>query len=271
MPFTLSKILALLAQPSSVAVLCLLVGLWMMRRGTASRRARLLAWGGVLALIVGGLSPLGNLVVLPLEQRFASVPPPAATERVDGIILLGGFEDGWISGGRGGLGLNEAAERVTEGLRLALRHPQAKVVFTGGVGGLLARGAEAALPVGAFLTEAGVAPERLVLENRSRNTYENAVFTRELVKPAAGERWYLVTSAYHMPRAMGLFRKAGFDVVAYPVDYRTRGAEDLGRFFERIPQGLMRVDVGFNEWLGLAAYRALGRIDELFPGPEVQP
>ncbi len=267
MPFGLSKVLALLAQPSSLFVLCIAAGLWMMRRGTASRRARWLVGGGILALILGGLGPLGNWAVLPLEQRFASVSAPGPGDRVDGIILLGGFEDGWISTGRGGLGLNEAAERVTEGLRLALRHPEAKVVFTGGVGGLLARNVEAASAVGAFLIDAGVAKERLVLEDKSRNTYENAVYTRELVKPADGERWYLVTSAYHMPRAMGLFRKAGFDVIAYPVDYRTRGPVDLTRFFERIPQGLMRLDLGVNEWLGLIAYRALGRIDELFPGP----
>jgi uncharacterized SAM-binding protein YcdF (DUF218 family) len=70
-----------------------------------------------------------------------------------------------------------------------------------------------------------------------------------------------------MPRAMGLFRKAGFDVIAYPVDYRTRGPEDALRLFERIPQGLMRLDLGVNEWVGLLAYRALGRTDALLPAP----
>jgi len=267
MPYPLSKMLGLLAQPSSLAVVAILAGLVLMRRGVASRRALGLAWGGVLVLLVGGFTPLGNVLVLPLEQRFAAVPPPAPGDRVDGIILLGGFEDGWVSTGRGGLGLNEAAERVTEGLRLALRHRQAKVVFTGGVGGLMASNVEATGAVADFLAEAGVARERLILEGRSRNTYENALFTRDLVRPAEGERWYLVTSAFHMPRAVGLFRKAGFDVIAYPVDYRTRGAEDLARFFERIPQGLLRLDLGANEWLGLIASRALGRTDALFPAP----
>ncbi|MBN8913693.1 MAG: YdcF family protein [Rhizobiales bacterium] len=267
MPFTLSKILALLVQPSSLAVLAILAGLWMTRRGRSSRLGRRLAWGGALVLVVGGLTSIGNAVVLPLEQRFAAVPPPASSDRVDGIILLGGFEDGWVSSRRSGLGLNEAAERVTEGLRLALRHPEAKVVFTGGVGTLLAPGIEATGPVADFLADAGVARERLFLESRSRNTYENALFTRDMVKPAPEQRWYPVTSAYHMPRAMGLFRKAGFDVVAYPVDYRTRGSEDLLRLFDRIPQGLMRLDLGVNEWIGLFAYRALGRTDDLFPAP----
>lgn len=266
MPYTLAKILAVLAQPSSMAIVAVIVGVWLLSRGRAPRVSRFLAWGGLLALLAGGLTPLGNVLILPLEQRFAAVPAPAPGSRVDGIILLGGFEDAHVSAGRGGLGLNEAAERVTEGLRLALRHPDAKVVFTGGAGGLFSR-AEASGPVGAFLTEAGVAPSRLVLENKSRNTFENAVFTRELVRPRPGGRWVLVTSAYHMPRAMGLFRKAGFDVVPYPVDYRTRGEEDVTRGFSRIPQGLMRLDVAANEWMGLVAYRLLGRIDTLFPGP----
>lgn len=267
MPYPLAKFLALLAQPSTVALLAVVAGLWLAGRNPASRFGRRLAWVGVAALAIGGLSPVGNLLVLPLEQRFASVPRPEPGSRVDGIILLGGFEDGWVSAGRGELALNEAAERMTEGLRLALLHPQAKVVFTGGIAGLLAQGAEATGPVADFLVQAGIAKERLILEGRSRNTFENALFTKELVAPKPGERWFLVTSAYHMPRAMGLFRKAGFDVTAYPADYRTRGAGDALRLFERIPQGLMRVDLAVNEWLGLLAYRALGRIDRLFPGP----
>lgn len=266
MPYTLAKLLAFMAQPSSVAVGAVVVGVALLVLGRAPRLSRFLAVGGVLLILAGGLTPLGNLLILPLEERFATVPAPQPGSRVDGIILLGGFEDAHVSAGRGGLGLNEAAERVTEGLRLALRHPEAKVVFTGGAGGLFST-AEASGPVGAFLAEAGIDPARLVLENRSRNTYENAVLTRDLVKPAPGARWLLVTSAYHMPRAMGLFRKVGFDVIAYPVDYRTRGREDRARGFSRIPQGLMRLDVAVNEWMGLLAYWLLGRIDTLFPAP----
>ncbi len=263
MPFTLSKIGALLAAPSTLLVLCVLAGLWRARRGGSSR----LAWISAAGLLVAGFSPLGNVLITPLEQRFAAVAPPGPDDRVDGIILLGGFEDGWVSAGRGGLGLNEAAERVTEGLRLALRHREAKVVFTGGVGGLFTPRAEGSGPVADFLADAGIARDRMILESQARNTYENAIRTRDLVKPQPGQRWYLVTSAFHMPRAMGLFRKAGFDVIAYPVDYRTRGPEDATRGFERISQGLPRVDVAVNEWIGLAAYRAMGRIDDIFPAP----
>lgn len=266
MPYHLGKALAFLAQPTTLIVLAIAIGIWRMRRAPESPRGFRLALTGLAALLIAGLSPLSNALMLPLEERFPKAQI-ADGEAITGIILLGGFEDGWVSAGRGQLGLNEAAERLTEGLRLARAHPEARVVFTGGAGGFLTQQVEAAGPVADFLKDAGIAPERLILEGRSRTTYENALYTKDLVTPKPEERWLLVTSAYHMPRSMGLFRRAGFAVEAYPVDYRTAGTSDATRPFERISQGLMRTDTAINEWLGLAAYRLLGRIDHIFPAP----
>src|SRR5690606_26990307 len=109
--------------------------------------------------------------------------------------------------GRGGLAVNEAAERLTEGVRLAKRWPDARVVFSGGVAGLLAEGVGAAEPVGQFLEDVGIDAARIVLEPDARNTWQNAINLRELLKPPAGAKWLLVTSAYHMPRSIGVFRK----------------------------------------------------------------
>jgi uncharacterized SAM-binding protein YcdF (DUF218 family) len=115
--------------------------------------------------------------------------------------------------------------------------------------------------------ELGVPPERIIIEDKSRNTDENARFTFALLHPKPGQHYLLVTSAYHMPRTVGLFRKAGFDVVPYPVDYRTRGnwadLEPGGLASE----GLAHVDLAMREWTGLVMYRLTGRIDSFFPGP----
>ena len=92
------------------------------------------------------------------------------------------------------------------------------------------------------------------------------MFSRELVKPKPGERWLLVTSGYHMPRAIGVFRKAGFSVEPYPVDWRTRGPEDALRPFPTLGDGLRRTDTAMREWVGLAIYWLTGRSSELFPG-----
>ncbi|MDX2287861.1 MAG: YdcF family protein [Hyphomicrobiaceae bacterium] len=265
--YTVSKIFWLLAQPSTLMALAVLVGL-LLASFTAYRRSGLRLVGlGLCALLVCGFLPVGNLLIRPLEQRFSGVPLPPPEAGIAGIIILGGFEDGWVSAGRPGLALNEAAERLTEGVRLARRYPQALVVFTGGVGGLVAGGEDAAGPVGSFLADVGVAPERIRLEPNAVNTWQNAVLTRELLAPAPGARFLLVTSAYHMPRALGVFRRAGLSVLPAPTDYRTRDARDLLRMFPSIPAGLERTDLAAKEWVGLLAYYITGRTDEVFPRP----
>jgi len=263
-----SKVFWLVAQPSSLFAIALLSGLLILALTRFRRLGLTLAFSGLFLMLAGGFLPIGNYLVLPLEQRFAGETLPAATEPVAGIIILGGFEDGWVSAGRNGLAINEAAERLTEGVRLARRWPRAKVVFTGGVGGLLAWGSDAAGPVSQFLQDVGIPPQRIVLESKSRNTHENATLTRELLEPNPGERWLLVTSAYHMPRSIGTFRAAGFDVTAASVDYRTRDARDLVRMFSSIPSGLERLDLGVREWIGLLGYWLTGRTDDLFPSPK---
>lgn len=264
--FVASKILLFALQPSSLLWLALAVGLALSLRPQTFRSGRRLMLVGVIGLLVCGISPLVNLLVLPLENRFPARLPAEIAAPVAGIILLGGGEEGFIGEGRPGLALNEAGDRVTEAARLAVRFPAAKLVLTGGSGRLI--GEQSAMPqVAKLLVDLGVAKERLVVETASRTTYENAALTLPLIAQRPGERWVLVTSAYHMPRSVGVFRAVGFDVIAYPVDYRTRGAHDMTRLFLSIPAGLMRLDLAAKEWLGLLAYRATGRSSELFPAP----
>jgi uncharacterized SAM-binding protein YcdF (DUF218 family) len=119
----------------------------------------------------------------------------------------------------------------------------------------------------------GVPEARLILEAGARDTYENAVYLKadldKLGLLGLGKRWVLITSAYHMPRAMASFRQAGFEVEAWPVDYRTRGRADLTRPFDKVSEGLRRVDVATREWVGLLAYWLAGRSSTLFPAPKV--
>ena len=268
MTYILSKIFGLLLLPSTLILLMLVLGLIFLSYENGRR------WGlrflaiGTISLAAVGFLPLGNWVIMPLESRFAGTPLPEPGADIAGTIILGGFEDGWVSAGRHGLAVNEAAERLTEGMLFAKRWPKSKVVFTGGVGGLLAGGIDAAKPVAKFLRASGISPDRIVLESKSRNTYQNALFTKELLKPSPDETWVLITSAYHMPRSVGVFRKADFKVIPAPVDFRTRDYRDVYRMFERIPSGLERLDVSSREWVGLLAYWLMGRTDALFPAPK---
>jgi uncharacterized SAM-binding protein YcdF (DUF218 family) len=113
----------------------------------------------------------------------------------------------------------------------------------------------------------GFAKDRLIMERRSRNTHENAEFSKALVSPKSGERWLLVTSAHHMPRSVGIFRKVGFEVEPYPVDWRTGRGGDLLKFSDHFAERLALVDTAAREWMGLVAYWITGKTSEFFPGP----
>jgi uncharacterized SAM-binding protein YcdF (DUF218 family) len=140
-------------------------------------------------------------------------------------------------------------------------------VFTGGTAALRGSPFSEAEVAGRFFRDMGVDPGRVVLEARSRNTWENAVFTRDLVAPRPTERWLLVTSAMHMPRVIGIFRQVGFPVIAYPVDYRTSGQWFEWTLHKNAPEMLRLVDLAAHEWFGLFVYRLIGKTDALFPAP----
>ncbi|MFT3730156.1 MAG: YdcF family protein [Hyphomicrobium sp.] len=262
--FVASKVIFFFIQPSNVAFFALLLGGLLMFRHPRWGKRFLAVGLGIVVLF--GFLPGGNLLVLPLEERFGSRVEPVPVGKISGIILLGGFEDIAVTKARGALAVNEAAERLTETLRLAKALPYAKIIFTGGSGSLFG-GSGVAEPVRQFFIDAGIAPDRIVIEKDSRNTYENAVFTKALLKPSPDDRWVLVTSAYHMPRSVGIFRKVGYNVVPYPVDFRTRGWQDALSPFDSIADGLKRTDLAAREWIGLVAYWLSGRTSALFPGP----
>jgi uncharacterized SAM-binding protein YcdF (DUF218 family) len=263
--FYLSKILWFLSAPSSLAVVLTVVGTALLFTRHA-RLGRTVAAAVAIALVVIAFSPFGKLVMRTLEDRF---PIADDTRPISGMIVLGGAAG--IT--RGQIAFNDAASRVTSAVALALKHPQAKIVFSGGDAGFFDRGPQTEAEAAADLFQAvGIAADRIVVEDRSRNTRENALFTRGLVTAKPGERWVVVTSAFHMPRAIACLRAVGLDLEAYPVDFRTEGraAQDL-RPFGRLSEGMRLTDLAVKEWIGLVTYRLAGYTDELFPSPSPSP
>ena len=264
--FPLSKIVGLIFLPSNLMFLLALAGILLM--ATRFRRLGLTCVGAAVVLLtVFGIMPAGNWLIWPLETRFSQWD--AAGGVPHGIVVLGGSIGPENSTARGEPALNELAERVTIVGELARKFPSARIAFTGGNASLSGGPSEAEF-AGRLFESFGVARERLILESESRTTHENAIFTRKLVDPKPGERWLLVTSAHHMPRSVGVFRKAGFPVEPYPVDWRTADSGDLTRPFGSIAAGLARTDAAAHEWAGLLIYWVTGRSSELFPGPQAQ-
>jgi uncharacterized SAM-binding protein YcdF (DUF218 family) len=264
--YYISKVAWFFATPSNLLISLILLGLIL----ALFKRLRSFGIGVslvcTLATIALGLLPVASYVLLPLEERF----PPFRDDGkpVDGIILLGGSVEAADSASRGMIVSNESAERVLDTIQLAQRYPNALILISGGGGTVFGDGAAEAPIIADYFRSVGIDPARMLVEDRSRTTSENAVFSRALAKPQEGDRWLLVTSAWHMPRAIGVFEKADFPVAPYPVDFRTGGGSNNHRPFAFISEGLRRLDLGTKEWVGLIGYYATGRTSRLFPGPQ---
>jgi uncharacterized SAM-binding protein YcdF (DUF218 family) len=266
--FALSKTLGVMLLPTNFLIGLGLGGVVLLFTRFASA-GRKLVIASIVLLAICGFLPLGNMLLVPLEQRF---PPWDDTRGApDGIVVLGGSIDPELSAAHGVTVFKGSVDRIIAAAALAHRYPNTRIVFSGGSANLVSDDSakEADYAVSVF-ERLGVAKNRLTVERRSRNTQENAEFSKALVSPKAGERWLLVTSAYHMPRSVGVFRKAGFAVEAYPADWRTGGRFGKLGFSTFGSEGLDHADAAFREWMGLAAYRISGKTDVLFPGPAVE-
>jgi uncharacterized SAM-binding protein YcdF (DUF218 family) len=261
MSFVLGKIAWIVFKPSNLLFLGLLFAL-LLRLFRTRAWSRWIGGFSILSLLACVTLPLGAWLIGSLEGRF---PPPANLTRVDGIVVLGGAIQPALSADRGVLALNGNVERMTVFAELARKYPDAKLAFTGGSGDIDHPDAREGDWVGPFLDAVAIPRARVVIERDSRNTVENARFTKALVKPQAGEVWLLVTSARHMPRSVGVFRKEGWAVVPYPADYVTPRKIGWSLRFD-VAGGLGAVDAAAYEWIGLVYYWLTGRTDVLFPG-----
>ncbi|QCO13846.1 YdcF family protein [Azospirillum brasilense] len=266
MSFVLSKLLWLLVSPGNLLVLILTAGTTLLFTRRLAHWGRRLVVAVTVGFVIVMVTPIASWVALPLEERF---PRPDLPERVDGIIMLGGAVNPPITRDRGEPSLNDAAERVLAFAELIRRYPQAHAVFSGGSGRLAGQDAlelREDLAVRGALRQVGIDPDHVTYENESRNTWENALFSQRIVQPKPGERWILVTSAMHMPRSVGIFRRIGWEVIPHPVDYRTRfGGRPFFRF--EFDKQIDALQDPVREWIGLVAYRLMGRTEALFPGP----
>ena len=251
MLYALSKIGWLFAEPSRVLVMALVVGMvW--RRG--------LAFAALGLILLLSVVPVGGLALARLEATF---PPLKAPEKIDAILVIGGAISATEFERHPASGMSPAIGRLYEAARLAKAHPEARLYDIGGPTPPPPGRAEAD-EAADVLVELGVPRERIAIERASRNTFENATDAAALAHPKPGETFVLITSGFHMPRAVGCFRAAGFEVIADPVDYRWSGETTLG--FD-VTGGLADFDLAAHELTGLVSYRWMGRTSALWPAP----
>lgn len=255
--FFLSKILGLLSDPLIWVSCLLLAGLLLhSRKPTVARRLR---WSALVILLAVGWLPLPNSLIQHLEQQYAEIPPQADLHNYVGVIVLGGAtESGRVQQAHAQPLLNGAAERITAPVVILRRNPQLRVVYTGGEGALWGTGPSEADRARVFFESMGLSPTQVAYESASRTTFENAVLTAQMPGIDITQRWLLVTSAWHMPRSMATFTKAGWNVTAYPVDFRTASGTPWTEYSQR--EGSNSWQLLLHEWLGLLAYRLTGRL-----------
>ena len=254
--FILSKVLGFFLVPSNIMVSIGLVGIGLLAIGRV-RIGRWMLVTSVILITAVGVLPIGTGLALPLEDRFPGWDSGRGSPT--GVIVLGGgVIKSAVSASRGEIALDDSADRIIAVVELARRYPSAHVMFAGI--------SEADFAI-RFFENLGVSRDRIIVESESRNTAENAAFAKQLAMPKPGELWLLVTSAMHMPRAVGAFRKVGFSVDAYPVDYQTAGAQDLWALSASLMGGIGMMDRAVHEWTGLLVYWITGRMSEPFPGP----
>jgi uncharacterized SAM-binding protein YcdF (DUF218 family) len=258
--FYLSKIVWGIFQPSSIIPIFFAAGACFAAAGRVRAAIRLFL-SGALLYVLFGFSPLSYWLLVPLERHAGAVTPKDLGDAA-GIIVLGGAIEGRPAFGGGAPHLNEAGERMIEAVRLAGRYPSLPVVFTGGSSALFGgRGSDSEAELARqFFEGFNIMPPRLMLEDRSRNTRENAAETAKLLRPKAGQKWILVTSASHMPRAKALFEAQGFEILAWPVDFKTSSSRGSWRLSPKASDGLQRTDLAAKEWVGLGAAWMLGYI-----------
>ncbi len=218
--FFASKVLALVTQPLGWVAVLLFWGL-LVRRNPAQRFNGPIASALVLLLAIGW-QPLPDTFLRQLEAQYPEYAPNADLQSFAGMIVLGGAtESGNISQSHMQPNVNEAAERMTAAIAALQKFPKLRVVFTGGEGALMGSGPTEADRARVFFESLGQSGNHIQYESASRNTYENAILTAKMANMDTKQRWLLVTSAWHMPRSMAAFKKAGWNVTAYPVDFRT--------------------------------------------------
>ncbi|EME70857.1 hypothetical protein H261_06484 [Paramagnetospirillum caucaseum] len=265
--FVLSKLLGYVTDPATVFLLLVIAG-WLL---TLSRRwlraGRTVLGVTLLTVVVLSVVPVERWAMTRLEGRFSA--PDPLPDRVDGIIVLGGAISPALSAARGQVAVGSAVTRMTALFPLARRYPEARLMFSGGSGNAFDQTLREADYAEIFYRDLGFDTGRIVFERDSRNTRENATRAKEIMQPKPGETWLLITSAGHMPRAVGCFRAVDWPVIPIPVDYNTTGRP--GPWWSELrfsPQkGISGLGPLIHEGLGLVIYRLMGWTDALLPQP----
>ncbi|MEZ5758740.1 MAG: YdcF family protein [Emcibacteraceae bacterium] len=263
----ISRGIWIILQPGNFLILLLITGLFLVRLSHIKQSYRTVGIGligtATILLTVIGFSNLSSWVMWPLECRMDDFRNKLDQQPYAGIIVLAGSEKPSISTASGQPTLNHGGERLFAAAYLARKYPTLPIIHSGGTrfaDNDMSENDVAKL----FFEQEAIDISRLRFDSKSYNTSTNAIESKALIKPGETGKWLLVTSAFHMPRAVGAFQKAGINFQPYPVDYKSTLKYD-GLFEFSFSENMMRFDLAIHEYIGLFAYYITGRSSSFFP------
>lgn len=259
--FYISKLIWLLVSPDSLFLILVIFSLILLYVGK-QQLAKIVLTLTIGLLLIIAFFPVGEWLLYPLESRFQT--NPTLPNKIDGIIVLSGAEDTERSILWDQVELGGAAERDLMFISLARQYPKAKLIFTGGIGSLTQQEYKGADVAKKLFQQQGLDTNKIIFERESRNTYENVIFSKKIIKPIQNKNWILITTSWHMPRSVGIFCKVGWPVIPYPVDHQTK-KDHLYRVDFNLAKNLKVLKTGIKEWMGLFAYYLAGKTTSVLP------
>lgn len=221
----------------------------------------------LIAIIAFGIIPLGPLLITLLERQYPA--SSAMPSQIDGIIVLGGAFEPAMSRKMGQLSVNDSIERFLCFVDLGKKNPSAMMISSGGNGDILNPDVLESDDAKAFFALTTLNNRDIVYEDKSKNTYENALYSKEIAKPNKGENWVVITSAYHMPRAVGIFQKLDWDIIPYPCDFKTSGDYKIFNNLPNIAMNFSYLNIAIKEIFGMIVYYLTGKSAFIFPPSKV--
>jgi len=204
-----------------------------------------------------GYTPFSNFLLNKIENFIK--PSKYPVQQLKGVVVLGGsFNSGLQSKERNEVLLNSSAERLTKVIEIYSKNPKILILFSGFSGELKPQGWSESDMAKKFFLEQGVRSENLIFENKSRNTFENINYSKDIIKNYKGT-WGLITSASHMPRSYFGFKRQGLILEPISVDYRTGTSSIFWINFD-IKKGLENWNIILHELVGISYYKITGKI-----------
>jgi uncharacterized SAM-binding protein YcdF (DUF218 family) len=257
MEFYMAKVANYLLEPLYILSFFLLILIFLLLFTNFKKLTIFFAKFLLILFLFFGYTPFSNFLLNKIEDYIKPSKYPA--QQLTGVIILGGsFDLELVSKERNEILLNSAAERLTKALEIYRKNPRLLILFSGASNKIKPIGWSESDMAKKFFLEQGVRSENLIFENKSRNTFENISYSKDIIKNNKGT-WGLITSASHIPRSYFAFKKQGLVLEPISTDYRT-GASSIFWINFDIKKGLENWNVILHEVVGISYYKITGKI-----------